>query len=111
MRDYELVLIFDAEEKAEEIKKVLAKIKGWLKGKGKVISEEKWGGKTLAYPLKTSTGKKLREGEYFQVNFEAEADFVFEIGKKLKLEEKVVRYLFVKKSEEKGGEKASGKKS
>lgn len=88
-----MVLIFEPEEKAEKIKKVLEKIKGWLKEKGKVVKEEKWGKRKLAYPLKTKKGKKLQEGEYFQIDFEAEPELVADIEKKFKLEEKVVRYL------------------
>ena len=112
MRNYELVLIFDPAQKAEETKKVLAKIRGLINKKGKVSAEKNWGVKKLSYPLKVvERGKKLLEGEYFQIDFEAESVLVGEMSQKLKLEEKVVRYLFVGKTKKKGGEKTGGKKS
>lgn len=110
MRQYELVLIFDPEESKEK-KAVLEKIKDWVKGKGRVGEENEWGRRKLAYPLKSHQGKKLQEGEYFQIDFEAEVEAVAEIEKKLKLEEKVIRYLVIRKEPVKGGEKKSGKKS
>lgn len=109
MREYELVLIFDPEESKEK-KAVLEKLKDWMKGKGRVIEENEWGRRKLAYPLKSKEGRKLQEGEYFQIDFEAEAEAVAKIEKKLKLEEKVIRYLVIRKQPMKGGEKRSGKK-
>lgn len=105
-----MVLIFDPDQKAEEKKKILGKIKDWLGDKGKVVRQESWGTRTLAYPLKTGKGKELQEGEYFQIDFEAEAGSVAEIDKKLRLEEKIVRSLIVSKPKAKGGERVSGKK-
>jgi len=102
MQAYELVLILDPKEKEESKKKILAKIEGWLKRKGKLVRQENWGKKLLAYPLKSGKSK-LQEGEYFQIDFEAEAGLVVEIGKKLKLEEEVIRYLFVRKQKKEGG--------
>jgi len=105
MRDYELVLIFDPEE--SEQKEVLEKLKEFIDKQGNFKGEKGLGRRQLAYPLKSRSLKKLQEGEFFQIDFEAEPKVVEEIGKKLKLEEKILRFLIVRKE---GGEKKDAKK-
>ena len=51
--------------------------------------------KRLAYPIRKA-GKKSKEGIYFLFNLELSERFPVEIGKKLRLNEKVLRYLLVR---------------
>ncbi|HWY78982.1 MAG TPA: 30S ribosomal protein S6 [Candidatus Sulfotelmatobacter sp.] len=72
MRTYELVLVVKPSVKEADRKKLLEQVKGWL-GEVKVVKEEEWGQKALAYPI-----KKEDAGYYFQWYLEGEtfpADF------------------------------------
>ena len=85
------------EPKEEEKKKTLAKVKEILGKEAKILKEENWGVKALVYPI-----KKLREGEFIQIDFEAENAVVAEIDKKLRQLESLLRFLIVKKNLGKG---------
>ena len=95
MRTYELVVILEPKE--EEKKKTLAKVKEILGKEAKILKEENWGIKALVYPI-----KKLREGEFIQIDFEAENAAVAEIDKKLRQLETLLRFLLVRKEVGKG---------
>jgi len=112
MREYELILIFDPKLTEEKTKKVLAKIADWIKPKGKVVKQGDWGKKRLAYPMKSHhDGKMFQEANFVQIDFEADVDAIAVVDKNLKLEDKVIRFLIVKKEPTKGGGKVGGKKS
>lgn len=101
MRGYELVVIFSPKDSAEDRKKLLGKIKEDVeKAKGKIEKEEEWGRKELVYPI-----KKELEGVYFLFSLSLPAEQVANFEKKLKLEEKILRYLLVRKEERKGVKK------
>lgn len=85
------------EPKEEEKEKTLAKVKEILGKEAKILKEENWGIKTLAYPI-----KKLREGEFIQIDFEAENAAVAEIDKKLRQFETLLRFLLVRQEVGKG---------
>lgn len=89
--NYELVVVFEPEIKAEEKEKLLNDIKKTIADKGKLLKEEDWGKKELAYPI-----KKQRIGLFCWFSFEGEAALPGELEKKLKLEDKIIRYLVVR---------------
>ena len=91
MRGYELTVVLkpDLADKARE--ELLAKIKKLVEdAKGKIESQDLWGKKSLAYPL-----KKEREGiyAYFVLTFPKNETSALE--KKIKIEEGVLRHLLV----------------
>jgi len=90
-RTYELVVVFEPEAKAEESEKLLTNLQKNLTEKVKVIEEKDWGKKELAYPL-----KKKRLGLFHWWKLEAEGTTVVALEKKLKLEEKLLRYLIIR---------------
>jgi len=57
---------------------------------GKVIKEEKWGEKTLAYSI-----KKNRTAFFYNFQFEIDKKSVLEFKNKLNLNEKILRYLLL----------------
>lgn len=59
---------------------------------GKVVREDKWGRKTLAYPL-----KKNAEGVYFLWELELPKDKVAVVNRVVGLEEEVLRHLLVRR--------------
>lgn len=93
MRDYELTLVLkpDLADKARE--DLLEKIKKLVEDAGgKVESQDLWGKKTLAYPI-----KKEKEGIYVYLILSLPAKETFPIEKKVKMDEGVLRHLFVRK--------------
>ena len=91
-----MAIVLDPDLKEDERKKLVEEIKGEIeKAKGKVLEVDEWGKKELAYPIRKA-GKKSKEGIYFLFNLELSERFPVEIGKKLRLNEKVLRYLLVR---------------
>ena len=93
MRDYELVLVIDPEVSGEGQKKLINKVKKIIEDlKGKVEKTDDWGKRELAYPI-----KKKNLGYYFLLAIKLPSTVPAQIENKLKLEEKIIRYLLVKK--------------
>lgn len=93
MRDYELVLVIDPDLTGTDQKKLLSQVKKIIEElKGKVEKTDEWGKKELAYPI-----KKKNLGYYFLLEVKLPSDGPGKIEGKLKLEEKIIRYLLVKK--------------
>lgn len=91
MKDYELTLIIDPDSKTEDQKKLITKVKKIITDlKGKVEKTDEWGKKQLSYPI-----KKKNMGSYFCLKINLSPEKVFEIDKKLKLEETLMRHLLV----------------
>jgi small subunit ribosomal protein S6 len=94
MRDYEFTVILPPEQKKEERKDLIEKIEGWVKkkGGGKVVEQEEWGKKSLAYPIKGE-----ENGFYIRFDLELDEDKVEAFNNRVQLENKILRYLIVKK--------------
>lgn len=93
MRDYELVLVIDPEASGADQKKLVKSVKKIVEDlKGKVEKTDEWGKRELAYPI-----KKKNLGYYFLLAIKLPATAAIQIENKLKLEEKIIRYLLVKK--------------
>ena len=89
-RNYQLVVIFEPETKAEEKEKLLQNIKKIISDKGKVKEEKEWGKKELAYPI-----RKQRMGIFCWISFEGEPVILSTLNKKMRIEDKILRYLIV----------------
>lgn len=97
MKEYENLIILDpgiGEEgitnKIEHFKKLIEE------GKGKCANIDKWGIKTLAYPI-----KKKEQGYYVLFNLSAEPDLLTELNRELRLTKEVLRHCIMKKEEKK----------
>lgn len=95
MRRYETIFIAHPDlpddhigELVERLSKIITDLKGV------VVKVEKWGKRKLAYPI-----KKQQKGYYFLVDFVAEKTVVVELEKNMKFDDKVLKYLTVKKTE------------
>lgn len=92
MDNYELTLILKPDLPEKERDDFVAKVEKWvLEGKGKVVKKDVLGKRLLAYRI-----KKCLEGIYVFMALEMVPKEVAVLDKKLKLEEKVIRYLIVK---------------
>jgi small subunit ribosomal protein S6 len=83
---YELTFLAKEETQLKNIKDLIASYKG------KVISEEKMGEKTLAYPI-----RKNHTALFFTLQIEIDKKNILEFKNKLNLNEKILRYLLLVK--------------
>lgn len=92
MRNYEIMLIFDASLEEDVIEKELQKITSIIeKGKGSIIDSQKWGVRKLAYSI-----KHQENGYYHIINFSSSETVVKEIDRVNKINDKILRHLIVK---------------
>lgn len=90
---YELILIVDAnltDSDKESIYKEASDVIS--KHGGKVINSQVW----LDKQKFSFTIKKLSEGTYYQINFEADGNIVKSLESDFKLKEKILRFLVTK---------------
>ena len=88
MNSYYLTLVLkpDVEEKARgEL------LDGLKKKLEKVVKEDMWGMRDLAYPIKKHT-----KGYYVHLEMEADPSLIKDIDKTLKVEEDIIRYLLIR---------------
>ena len=91
-KKYELVLIVDEKLTSASKEAVRKEILDQLKKLGgKVINSQVW----LEKQKFTFQIKKCDEGTYYLINFEAESDVVAKMESSLRLNEKVLRSIFV----------------
>jgi small subunit ribosomal protein S6 len=92
-RKYELVVIVDA-KLTNEVKETVRKEVADLieKRGGKVINSQVW----LEKHKFTFLIKKCSEGTYYIINFEGEGEIISKLKPKLKLNEKILRFDFIK---------------
>ncbi len=81
---YELTFLTKEETELKNIKELVEFYKG------KVILEEKWGEKTLSYPI-----KKNHTALFFNFQFEIDKKSILEFKNKLNVNEKILRYLLL----------------
>lgn len=92
MRQYELVYILNPDLNEKDQKSQIAKIEKLITDLGgKVRKKEDWAKKKLAYPI-----KKFEEGIYLKLDLDFPEEKVSEWEQKMKLEEKIIRYLLIK---------------
>lgn len=90
---YELTIVLDGNATSAKKKAVLEKIAKLVKThEGKVVKEEDWGKKDLAYRI-----KKALTGQYLYFELELEKDKVKAFSTLVGRLEEVIRYLLVKK--------------
>jgi small subunit ribosomal protein S6 len=87
MNKYELTVMVRNEGDVENVKKLLDTYEG------KITEEKKWGKRELAYPIKKETS-----AFYFTYQMEVDRSNIFDFKKKLNFDEKILRYLMLKRS-------------
>ena len=93
MHSYELTIVLPGKASANKKSKATKLIEEIVKTfSGKITKSEEWGNINLAYPIdKNDIGLFL----YFEV--ELEPQYAKQLDGKLRLEEDVIRHLFIKK--------------
>lgn len=90
--DYELVLVFNPEMKAENTDPAVEKINRLITDRAGVVSKtDRWGKKKLAYPIKYHL-----EGEYVLIKFKSKPEIIKELDNNVRITEEIIRHLIVK---------------
>ena len=88
MNRYEFVFLLNDEEELKNIKEMVKS------ASGKLLEEKSWGKKTLSYPI-----KKNSSANFFEWILEMENAAVADLRKKLNFNEKLIRYLLLRKED------------
>jgi small subunit ribosomal protein S6 len=84
MSKYDLTFLLNEESELKTLKELVASLDC------KIVKEEKWGEKTLAYPI-----KGLLKAVYYQWHLEMPKTNAMELRKRLQFNEKLIRYLLL----------------
>jgi len=104
MRNYEMMMIIDAEIPEESKNKIIEKIENIIKGKeGKINEKIDWGIRKFAYPI-----RKKNEGHYFILRFSAPQDVPGEIKKEVRLINEIYRIMILREENVKSFKKRRG---
>ena len=95
MNKYESALVVNAKIEDEERAAVVEKAKEYVTRYGGTITEvDEWGKKRLAYEI-----QKMREGFYYFIRFDANADCPAEVERHVRIMDNVLRFLCVRQDE------------
>ncbi len=89
-KQYETVLVVDAMIPEESIASEFDAVSKLIDSQGKIIRVDRWGKRRLAYPI-----RKRTHGEYAVFYYEADTTLPAELGKRLRINENVLRWLTV----------------
>ena len=93
MNKYELALVVSAKIEDDARTATVEKAKEYITRAGGTVTEvEEWGKKRLAYEV-----QKMREGFYYFIQFEADAQCPAEVERHVRIMDNVLRYLVVRK--------------
>jgi small subunit ribosomal protein S6 len=88
MRKYETIFILHPELSEDDIKSVTTKAQDVISSyNGECLRMDDWGVRKLAYPI-----KKSARGRYYYLRFDGESALIAELERRLRLDEKVLRY-------------------
>ncbi len=90
-KKYELMLILSPDLRESEVKKKLKELEGMMeKAGGKILEEDLWGKKKLAYRI-----QKHNEGIYMVYNLELPNTFIKELKDHFRIEKEVMRSMLI----------------
>ena len=95
MNKYELALVVNAKIEDDARTATVEKAKEYIARFGGTVTEvEDWGKKRLAYEV-----QKMREGFYYFIQFDANADVPAQLEQRVRIMDNVLRFLCVRKDE------------
>ena len=96
MNKYELALVVNAKIEDDARAAVVEKAKEYITRFGGTITNvDEWGKKRLAYEI-----QKMKEGYYYFIQFDGNADSPAQIEANVRIMESVIRYLCVRQDAE-----------
>jgi small subunit ribosomal protein S6 len=88
MRKYETIFILHPDLSEDDIKSVTTKAQDVISSyKGECFRMDDWGIRKLAYPI-----KKSARGRYYYLRFDGGSTLIAELERRLRLDDKVLRY-------------------
>lgn len=95
MTDYEMMVIVHPDVDEDGMLAVQEQISQWISNQGgEVLKVDVWGRRKLAYPI-----RKQLEGSYVVMDMRIPGANLLELERNLKLHERILRYLIVRKAE------------
>ena len=95
MNKYELALVVNAKIEDDARAAVVEKAKDYITRLGGTITNvDEWGKKRLAYEI-----QKMREGFYYFIQFDANADVPAQLEENVRIMDNVLRFLCVRADE------------
>ncbi len=92
LRDYELTFIVRPQVEEEALRGLVDKVKGWITAEGGAVDRtDMWGRRRLAYSI-----RKEREGQYVFMLTRTNPAQIAVVERSLRLQEEILRYLFVR---------------
>ena len=92
MNKYELAVVLSAKLEDEERAAAMEKVTGYITRFGGTVTDiDEWGKKRLAYEI-----QKMKEGFYYFIQFDAEADVPAQLEQAVRIMDNVLRYLCVR---------------
>ena len=92
MNRYETVFIMTPVLSAEQVAETVSKFRAFVTDKGgKIVHEDAWGLRKLAYPI-----QKKSTGFYYLVEFEADPDTILPYETEFRRDERIIRFLTTK---------------
>ncbi len=97
LRAYETVVIFDPDLEEEKKNNLLDRVKSMIQERGGEVERiDRWGVKTLAYPI-----KKREKGDYYIIYYKASPGTVNDLEDYFRVSEDFLRFLSVLREEDK----------
>jgi small subunit ribosomal protein S6 len=88
MRKYETIIILQPDLGEDDIKIVTTKVQDVITSfKGELHRMDDWGIRKLSYSI-----RKCARGRYYYVRYDGPADMIAELERRIRLDEKVLRY-------------------
>ena len=95
MNKYELALVVNAKIEDEARVATVDKVKSIIEQFGGTITNvDEWGKKKLAYEI-----QKMREGFYYFIQFDSDANCPAEVEQRVRIMEEVIRFLCIRQDE------------
>ncbi len=95
-RMYETIYIVQPDLSDDDLKGLTVKIQEIVTSmKGDLKKLDDWGLRKLSYPI-----EKFNRGRYFYLRFDGDAPLIAELERKMRLDDKVIRYQSVKLEKE-----------
>ncbi len=93
MANYEVLYILSPDLKEEERDSVIGKFKKYVEDRGGAVGTiDKWGQRTLTYPIKFK-----KDGYYILMNFQSSEQTSIDMGKLMLISESILRHMIVRK--------------
>jgi small subunit ribosomal protein S6 len=92
LNNYETVFITTPVLSESQMKEAVEKFKGILTdGDARIVHEENWGLRKLAYPI-----QKKSTGFYYLIEFESEGNLIDKLETEYRRDERIIRFLTVR---------------